>query len=165
VTLLLFVKQKVILVAEDEPNDRFFINRAFEDCGIQYQVMFVSDGQQAMDYLDGDAPFDDRQMFPAPALLIVDVKMPRRNGFEVVKWVRSHQAWNCLPVLVLSSSSLPQDVQRAYQLNANTYLTKPPSYTLLMKAVEEICDYWFVRSQLPLCGLETPADRRPDLMT
>lgn len=156
------MEPKVILVAEDEPNDRFFIQRAFQDCGTRHRVMFVSDGQQAVDYLDGGAPFDDRQTFPAPAMLIVDVKMPRRNGFEVIQWVRAHRDWHCLPVLVFSSSSLAQDVQRAYQLNANTYLTKPPSYTLLMKAVGEICDYWFLRSQLPHCGPEVPGDLPPE---
>jgi CheY-like chemotaxis protein len=146
------VGPKVILVAEDEANDRFFINRAFRDCGAGHRVIFVTDGEQAIHYLAGQPPFDDREQFPLPALLIVDVKMPRMTGFDVIVWVRAHPEWQCLPVLVLSSSTLEQDVQRAYELTANTYLAKPPTYTTLTKAVEELCQYWFMRSQLPRCG-------------
>jgi CheY-like chemotaxis protein len=146
------VESKVVLVAEDEANDRFFIKRAFGACGVEHRVMFVTDGEQAISYLSGQPPFDDRKEYPLPSLLIVDVKMPRKSGFDVIAWVRAHAEWHCLPVLVLSSSDLEQDVQRAYELTANTYLTKPPTYTKLTKAVEELCQYWFLRSQLPQCG-------------
>jgi CheY-like chemotaxis protein len=148
------VEGKVILVAEDDANDRFFINRALRDCCIGPRLLFVDNGEQAISYLQGVPPFDDREKFPLPAMLIVDVKMPRLNGFEVLTWVRAQPEWHCLPVIMLSSSALNTDVQHAYELTANTYLTKPATFSLLAKALEQLCQYWFVRSQLPHCGPE-----------
>ena len=151
------VERHVILVAEDEPNDRFLIQRAFNACGPEYFVVFVTDGEEVISYLRGRPHFDDFEKCPAPCMLIADVKMPRLNGFDVLAWVRSQPEWHRLPVLVLSSSALEQDVQRAYDLTANTYLVKPPTYALLVKAVEELCRYWFASSQLPQCGSYVPA--------
>jgi CheY-like chemotaxis protein len=142
----------VILIAEDDANDRFFINRAFAVSGNGLRPIFVNDGEEAIDYLAGMPPFDDRDKYPLPAMLLVDVKMPRRNGFDVLAWVRAQAHWHRLPVVMLSSSSLDRDVQRAYDLTANTYLTKPGNFTLLASALDELFRYWFLRSQLPRCG-------------
>lgn len=146
------MEPRVILAAEDDANDRFFINRAFRDCCTGHRVIFVNDGEQAIAYLQGNPPFNDRQKYPLPAMLLIDVKMPRMNGFEVLEWVRQQPHWHRLPVVMLSSSALDQDIQHAYDLNANTYLTKPATFTLLAKAIEDLCHYWFLVSQLPHCG-------------
>lgn len=141
-------------MAEDEANDRYFIKRAFAQCGVEQGLRFVDDGEQAVAYLTGKKPYHDRTLHPSPALLIVDLKMPRRSGFEVIEWVRKSAEWRCLPVLVLSSSSLDQDVQRAYELTANNYISKPASFVTLTRLVQEVCEYWFKRSLLPRCGRE-----------
>ena len=151
------MEPNVILVAEDEADDRYLIQRAFAACSSDNRVVFVADGEEVISYLSGLPPFNDPEACPTPCMLIVDVKMPRLNGFEVITWVRSQPEWHRLPILVLSSSGLTQDVQRAYELTANTYLIKPPTYAQLMKAVEELCRYWFVSSQLPHCGSHIPS--------
>jgi CheY-like chemotaxis protein len=155
------VDANVILIAEDDANDRFLIKRALDRGTTGLNAVFVNDGEEAIEYLDGAPPFNDREKYPLPAVLLVDIKMPRRNGFDVLAWVRAHANWHRLPVVMLSSSSLDRDVQRAYDLMANNYLTKPGNYTLLASALDELCRYWFQRSQLPRCG----PDIRPEWPT
>jgi CheY-like chemotaxis protein len=114
---------KTILVAEDDPNDQFLIQRALKKLAFPVQVRFVNDGEQTIDYLSGlDKPGCP---FPKPDLMFVDLKMPRLNGFELLEWMRK----NGLRILtvVISSSGLQEDIDKAYDLGANAYLVKPAS--------------------------------------
>src|SRR3954468_8991024 len=112
---------KTILVAEDDPNDQFFIGRELKKLAFPVQVRFVNDGEQTIDYLSGlgkpGCPF------PKPDLMFVDLKMPNLNGFELLEWMRK----NGLRILtvVVSSSGLQEDIDKAYDLGANAYLVKP----------------------------------------
>lgn len=114
---------KTILVAEDDPNDQFLIERELKKLAFPVQVCFVNDGEQTIDYLSAlDKP--DCQ-FPKPDLMFVDLKMPRLNGFELLEWMRKHGFCGRILTVVVSSSSLQQDIDKAYDLGANAYIVKP----------------------------------------
>ena len=131
-----------ILVAEDSEDDIFLLKRAFRKAKLRADIHFVADGQEAIDYLCGTGEFSKRESFPLPSMLLVDLKMPRRNGFDVIAWVREKPGVRLLPVVVLSSSAEPRDVERAYDLGANSYLVKPSDLDDLEKIAEKVGDYW-----------------------
>ena len=131
-----------ILVAEDDPTDAFFLQRAFRRAGIQVELHFVRDGQEAIDYLQGKAPFADRATHPQPQLLLLDLKMPRLDGFDVLGWIRKQPALNHLLVVLFSSSDEPKDIRRAYDLGANWYLVKPHSMEELTELIGRFKKYW-----------------------
>jgi CheY-like chemotaxis protein len=119
-------KVQCILVAEDDPSDAFFLQRAFKRAGIPLTLQFVRDGQEALDYLNGVGGYANRQTFPPPQLVLLDLKMPRLDGFETLAQIRKVLHLE-VPVIVFSSSNLPTDVGRAYDLGANSYFVKPHS--------------------------------------
>jgi CheY-like chemotaxis protein len=114
-----------ILVAEDNPDDLFLLQAAFERAGVSSRLDAVSDGVEALAYLKGEPPFGDRNAHPFPDVILLDLNMPRRNGFEVLEWLR--QDAQCCRVMVhaLTASPREADVERAYALGANSYVTKP----------------------------------------
>jgi CheY-like chemotaxis protein len=114
-----------ILVAEDNSDDVFLLEQAFRKARVSMSLNVVPDGVGAVAYLKGEGAYHDRLAHPFPDLLLLDLNMPRMNGFEVLNWVRQDSRCNRLPVHVLTSSSLPQDIQRAYELGANSYVVKP----------------------------------------
>jgi len=131
-----------VLVAEDDPGDVFLLERAFASAGVPASLHFVRDGQEAIDYLGGEAAYSDRTQHPLPDLLLLDLKMPRLNGFDVLEWLRQQPGLKRLPVTVLTSSDQPQDVNRAYDLGANSYLLKPHSSHDLSDLVKRVQKYW-----------------------
>lgn len=133
---------RLILCAEDDANDAFLLQRAFEKVGMEWPLLMVNDGMEAISYLAGQPPFDDRTQHPLPALLLLDLKMPRKNGLEVLTWVRSTPELQTLPVLMLTSSNQETDVHRAYALGANGYLVKPNDPRELLSMVEAIRAFW-----------------------
>jgi CheY-like chemotaxis protein len=122
------VHSKNILYAEDDPNDVVIFRMAFKRATLPHQVFFVDDGQAAIDWLGGHGMYADREKYPQPNIVIVDLKMPKKTGFDVLEWARNQKEFEKLPLIVLSSSDDPGDVARAYQLGATTYFTKSHSY-------------------------------------
>jgi len=116
----------VILLAEDDDNDVFFMRRALQKSGIDFALQVVRDGQQAIDYLNGHGAFSDRGQYPLPTVILVDLKMPFLDGFEVLTWIRTQPSLNGLPVAVLTSSAEERDRRRARELGARAYFVKPP---------------------------------------
>jgi CheY-like chemotaxis protein len=116
-----------ILLAEDLPDDVFLFERALSKAGIHNPLQVVTDGEQAIAYLTGLGRFHDRVTYPLPFLIVLDLKMPYRNGFEVLAWIKSHPTLFDLPCIVLSSSAQKLDQVRAYNLGARSYLIKPLS--------------------------------------
>ena len=131
-----------ILYAEDEENDVLFLRLAFRDAGIANPLRVVNDGQQAIDYLSGWGPFSDRDLYPLPVLVLLDMKMPGKSGLEVLKWIRMTPVVCVLPVIMLTSSSTESDIHRAYIQGANGYLSKPGNPEQLLAMVKSIKDYW-----------------------
>ena len=119
---------KNILYAEDDPNDVMIFRVVFKRAMLPATLHTVDDGDAAIEWLSGKGKYSDRQQFPQPEILILDLKMPRKSGFEVLEWVRSQQRFENLPVLILSSSDVPEDAQRAYRLGATTYFVKSPTF-------------------------------------
>jgi CheY-like chemotaxis protein len=131
-----------ILVAEDELGDVLLLQRAFAKAEVKAPVHFARDGQEVLDYLQGTHPFENPVEHPLPNLLLLDLELPRINGFEVLQWLREHRAFRCLPVVVFSSSDQPQDITRAYALGANSYIIKPLDPDELVRLVERLQNYW-----------------------
>ena len=116
---------KQILVADDDADDAEEIMLVLQNAGLTNPVATVADGEETVAYLQGEGPFADREKFPLPSILFLDLKMPRRNGLEVLDWLRQQPQLTNMLIVVLSGYDNPTDVSRAYQLGAHTFLTKP----------------------------------------
>ncbi|HLH52187.1 MAG TPA: response regulator [Verrucomicrobiae bacterium] len=121
--------QRSILLVEDEPDDVALVKRAFERAGVAYPLHPVSSGMEAIAYLNGDPPYFDRARYPFPALVLLDLKMPRTDGFEVLRWIRHQAKLVDLPVVVLTGSNEIRDANAAYQLGATSFMVKPLDFT------------------------------------
>jgi CheY-like chemotaxis protein len=143
-----------ILLVEDDPNDVWLVKHAFQNANISNPLRIVNDGQEAIDYLKGGGAYSDRGAFPLPKLVLLDLKMPRLNGFDVIGWMRRHYPWKLTPIIILSSSALPQDVNRAYELGANAYMVKPADYRALERLFRTIADFWSA-GETPTTELES----------
>lgn len=137
-----------ILIAEDNEDDRFLLTEALRLSGVVNPVRFVEDGRQAVAYLSGTGGYADRTRYPMPRLVILDYKMPLTNGIEVLQWIRA-SAFKRLPVIILSASSLPGDVERAYELHVNAYLMKPSSLETLTSLIRALSAFWLVFNEYP----------------
>src|SRR5262245_22311602 len=131
-----------ILVAEDNTVDVMLLRRAFTKAGVNPPIYFAQDGHQVIAYLLGDPPFDNPVEFPLPNLLLLDLKLPRVNGFAVLEWLRSYPRLNRLLVVVFSASGSSEDVKRAYALGANAYIIKPDEPEELVLIVQRLQNYW-----------------------
>ena len=147
---------RTILIVEDSPDDLLLIRRAFERGQIASPVHVVFDGEEALAYLAGENQYADRARFPLPALVLLDLRLPRKSGFEVLKWIRGHSELSSLPVVVLSSSHAENEIGRAYDLGANSYLAKPVSTDALLRLVQAM-DFGWMR--------HTPPPPPPDART
>lgn len=132
----------LILVAEDDPNDIMLLRRAFYKAGVEVPIRFVRDGQEVVDYLEGKPPFEDPHESPIPTLLLLDLKMPRLNGFEVLEWLHRQAFLHRLPVVIFSASSEPEDRRRAYSLGAGSYVVKPQDPEEFMEVIQLLKRYW-----------------------
>jgi CheY-like chemotaxis protein len=144
-------KQVPILVADDDAQDTMLIEFAAKKAALGLRLQSVTDGEQAIDYLLGRERFADRQAHPFPSLLLLDLKMPKVSGFDVLDFVRKQPGLRQLPIIIFSSSDDPKDIQRAYDSGANSYLCKPHSnddLSALLKALEE---YWCKFNHFPPC--------------
>jgi CheY-like chemotaxis protein len=125
----------VILLAEDDENDVFFMKRALQKASVDFPLHVVKDGQEALDYLSGAGKFSDRHQHPLPALILLDLKMPFLNGFDVLAWINTQPSLKSIPVVVLTSSSEERDRQKAAQFGAKSYFVKPPTPDMLQQAM------------------------------
>jgi CheY-like chemotaxis protein len=129
-----------VLYAEDDENDVFLMERAFEKASVVNPLQTVNDGAAAIRYLSGAGEFADREKFPAPCLVLLDLNLPRRSGLEVLQWVRQQPTLQPLPIVMLTSSIQDRDIGSAYALGANGYLVKPPSSDKLIELVTSLRD-------------------------
>jgi CheY-like chemotaxis protein len=138
-----------VLVVEDNPTDVMLIRRAFAKANIGNPLQVLGNGDAAVQYLSGEGEYADRGAYPLPAVMLLDLKLPRRSGFEVLEWVRSHAPLVRLPIVVLTSSKQSHDVNRAYDLGANSYLCKPVEFDDLKEMVAKIHIYWLDLNEKP----------------
>src|ERR1043166_3495920 len=138
-----------ILLAEDDPNDVLLLGRAFQKAGFHECLKTVRNGQEAIDYLSGKGVYADRAKFPLPFLLLLDLRMPVVDGFGVLQWARSQPDLKRLLIVVLTSSHLQADVDRAYELGANSYLVKPVSFDEMVNLIKRFEIYWTELNRTP----------------
>jgi CheY-like chemotaxis protein len=139
----------VILVAEDDEDYVLLIKQVFMKAHIPNSIHVVWNGEEAISYLKGDGKYSNRDEYPLPDIFLLDLKMPRINGFEVLKWVRSQPSLSALRILVLTSSDEIRDVNEAYQLGANSFLVKPMDFQDFTNLSRLIADFWFKASRTP----------------
>lgn len=139
----------MVLLVEDNPDDVLLTRRAFSKAQIPVPLHVVGDGQGAMDYLGGIGDYADRERFPLPLVLLLDLKLPRRSGFEVLEWLRGQPGLRRIPVVVLTSSDQMDDVNRAFDLGANSYLVKPVRFEGLLDLAKALNLYWLLLNQKP----------------
>ena len=134
--------RRAILLVEDNEDDVFLMKRALKSAGITNPLQVVEDGQRAVDYLAGKGQFSDREKYPFPAIMFLDLKLPMKSGLEVLEWIRQQPSLENLVVLVLTSSNEPSDLKRAYSIGANSYLVKPPTAAQLLDLAKAFKWYW-----------------------
>ena len=139
---------QTILLAEDEPNDVYFIQQAMQKAGVVNPIQVASDGRQAIDYFKGAGKFANRAEFPLPRLVLLDLKLPHVMGLDVLKWIRQQPGFPVI-VLILSSSKEEEDIATAYRWGANAYLCKPSDITKLQDMAKSIKDFWLTQNTPP----------------
>jgi len=144
------VADRTVLLVEDNPDDIDLVRHAFRKAGIAASLQVADDGDKAIAYLGGEGAYADRVLHPQPRLLLLDLKLPRRSGFEVLAWVRANEATKHLPVVVLTSSEQDADVKRAYEAGANSYLTKPVRRDALVAMLAAVDGYWLGLNRSPI---------------
>lgn len=149
------IKEFTVLLVEDDINDIFLVKRAFKMAQLANPLQVVTDGEEATRYLSGQDKYADRDTYPLPKLIVMDIKMPRMTGFEVLEWIKHDGRLRRIPVVIVSSSDRPQDIDRAYELGANAYMVKPVNYRAVERLFESITHYWGLECAKP--GLEAVA--------
>lgn len=140
-------KRKVILMAEDDPDDRVLARDALAECGLADDLRFVENGEELLDFLLQRGKYDAQT--PRPGLILLDLNMPVKDGREVLKEIKSNQALRQIPVIVLTTSRADTDIDKTYLLGANSYVTKPVRYESLVEVMRAICQYWLKTVELP----------------
>jgi CheY-like chemotaxis protein len=144
-----------ILLVDDNDDDAFFIEKAFKTMGATSHIFRCIDGRETQKYLAGEAPFSNRGFYPLPDLILLDLKIPHLSGLEVLAWIRSHPALRTLIVVVLSSSSQQRDIDQAYSLQANCFLTKPSSLNDTVEMARAMHRCWL--RNIPTSPVAVPA--------
>ncbi|MEG4506932.1 response regulator [Microcoleus sp. F6_B4] len=141
---------QTILLVEDNPVDILLMQRAFRnETFANTSLQIVRDGDAAVFYLNGDGEYSDRDRYPLPVIILLDLKLPRRSGHEVLVWLRQQPELKRLPVVMLTSSRQTPDVKRAYDLGVNSYLVKPVGFASLLEMMQSFSEYWLNYTELP----------------
>jgi CheY-like chemotaxis protein len=139
-----------LLICDDDEDDRRLTKQAMERAHIGNALRFVEDGEQLMDYLYRRGEYGgERDQSPRPALILLDLNMPRMNGHEALQAIKSDKFLHDIPVIMLSTSQLQGDITHAYELGANSFITKPGSFSDLVNAMQALGQYWLQTCELP----------------
>ena len=140
---------RTILMVDDDPDDCTLVRDAMLEIGAVHDLRFACDGEELFEYLERRGRFAGPDMAPRPDLILLDLQMPRKNGRESLRQLKADPAWRRIPVVVLTTSSAAADVDYAYEMGANTYVPKPPTFRTLVEAVRLLTQYWFELAQTP----------------
>jgi two-component system, response regulator len=143
------VNYKVLLLVEDNPSDIDLTRRAFQRCHIANQMVIVQDGQEALDFLFGAGVYAGRNISDLPALILLDLKLPKIDGLEVLRQIRATEHTRRLPVVILTTSQEEQDIAASYDLGANSYIRKPVDFSQFTEAILHLGLYWLVINEPP----------------
>jgi CheY-like chemotaxis protein len=145
-----------ILVVEDQESDFILLKRAFERVKVTNTIQWARDGYEALDYLQGKGKFADRFKYPLPDILIVDLKMPRMSGFELLAYIHNNPDFRVIPTVVMSASKQDSDLRKAYDLGASTFFVKPTDFHTLVELVKRLYDYWRLAEKPPVSFRQKP---------
>ena len=138
-----------ILIADDDPEDRELTRDALQECRLANEVHFVRDGEELMEYLRREGPYANLIEQPLPGLILLDLNMPRKDGREALKEIKSDRDLRRIPVVVLTTSKADEDILRTYDLGVNSYVTKPVTFDSLVETLKVLGKYWFEIVVLP----------------
>ncbi|HEY9902455.1 MAG TPA: response regulator [Candidatus Sericytochromatia bacterium] len=139
----------IILLVEDNPQDVLLIQRAFRKANLTIPLQVVKDGEAAVQYLSGEGLYGDRLHYPLPVLILLDLKLPRKSGAEVLAWLRQQPQLKRLPVVVLTSSKEYADINNVYDLGVNAYMVKPVAFDNLVDIVKTLNMHWLIFNEKP----------------
>lgn len=139
----------LILLADDDEDDRLLVREAIAEAGVPGEVRSVPDGAGLLAYLNRASPYADADGSPRPGVVLLDLNMPGLDGREALRRIRADPAFRALPVVVLTTSRAPEDIERAYALGANTFITKPAAFADMVETMRVVSRYWFEIAALP----------------
>lgn len=138
-----------VLLVEDDLNDIFLVKRAFRMARLETPLQVVTDGEEALRYLRGEGRYSDRAAYPLPRLIVMDIKMPRLSGFDVLHAIKRDGPLRRIPIVIVSSSNRVEDINRAYELGANAYMVKPMDFRAVEHLFQSITHYWGLECAKP----------------
>ncbi|MES2517439.1 MAG: response regulator [Bacteroidota bacterium] len=142
-------KIPTILIADDDEDDRFLVKSAFDDCTVSCSIHYVENGVEVMKYLENEGAFDNTLKYTKPCLILLDLNMPKKDGREVLKEIKSNPKFKATPVVILTTSKAVEDVNLCYGLGANGYIVKPSSFTELANILKVLTTFWLNIVTLP----------------
>ena len=142
--------QKItILIAEDDEDDRLLMEEALEENDFINNIFFVENGEELMDYLYSRDKYQDKVEFPRPNIILLDLNMPKKDGREALKEIKSEPNFRSIPIIVLTTSKAQEDIVRSYDLGVNSFITKPVTFDSLVEIMKTFTQYWFTIVELP----------------
>ena len=150
-----------ILLAEDDKNDVFLMRRGLEKAGVPNPLVVLENGREVIDYLAGNGAYGARDKYPLPGLMLLDLKMPWMDGFDVLAWLRTKKQFDTLPVVVLTSSKLQTDIDRSRQLGVYDYRVKPQALEDLVRLLDDVRKCWLDERFNRFCLLASPNGTMP----
>lgn len=143
------MKQKAILLVEDNPSDVALTQRALVKSRIANEMIVVEDGQEALDYLFAGGQYAGRDVSDLPSVVLLDLKLPRVSGLDVLRQIRADERTSRIPVVILTTSQEEHDIAQSYELHANSYIRKPVDFTKFVEAIQHMGMYWLVLNEPP----------------
>lgn len=138
-----------VLIADDDPEDIILMSRALTEASDDVEIFSVGDGEEMLKYLRGEDGYANREEYPMPDIVLLDLNMPRMDGHTALREVRRDAALRSLPIVVLSTSTQQRDIQASYEAGANSYVSKPPAFDQMVCAARQLREYWFNIAKLP----------------
>ncbi len=139
----------MILIADDDAEDRMLVKEALDESRLKNQVQFVENGEELLDYLHNRGKYTDKEKYPTPGLILLDLNMPKKDGREALKDIKSDEHLRVIPVVVLTTSKAEEDILRTYDLGVSSFITKPVTFTSLVDVMRTLSKYWFEIVELP----------------
>jgi len=139
----------VILIADDDPEDRMLVKEALEESRLKNKMAFVENGEELLDYLQNQGKFADKEAYPIPGLILLDLNMPKKDGREALKEIKADPHLRIIPIVVLTTSKAEEDILRTYNLGVSSFIAKPVTFSGLVDAMRTLSKYWFEIVELP----------------
>lgn len=143
-------KSIAILIADDDAEDRMLLKEALEENHLKNTVHFVENGEELMDFLYNRGKYTNKETYPLPGLILLDLNMPKKDGREALKEIKEDTHLKHLPVVILTTSKAEEDILKTYDLGVSSFITKPVTFAALVEMMKTLADYWFDLVQLPL---------------